>query len=110
MEWQEFIKKRDMDGYRRMYTEMLVYTFNHILSKEWYRYHLYLWLKEKNERSKKKIVKHCEAIEWLISDDKDLCFEVLGLNNLNGKDVVKAICRKFNGDKKFIKFFSNHDT
>jgi hypothetical protein len=107
--WAEYVYIKDMDAFKRMFSEMLVYTFNDILSKEWYEYHMVKWLNEQSLASKKKLDKHNEAIDWLLDDRepvRNICFIVLGIENMSKDQIFKAILNKFQSSKKFLKFFS----
>lgn len=107
IEWELFIQKKDGDAFRRMYTEVLISVFNDILTQKEYQYYCSQFLLHKCSKAALKIKDHNKAIEWLLSDDKELCFEVLGLEDMSDTIVKKAIARKFLSDKKFLKFFTS---
>lgn len=100
----DFIQlQKDEEAYRWMFIEVLVKQFNNILTKDWYRYYVARYLKHKDPVAKKKIKEHSEAIHWFLHERDCLCFRVLGIEWISDEMVLKAISRKFNGDKKFIK-------
>jgi len=100
--------EKDMDAIRWMYTEILIRTFNDILPSEWYIYHMSKFLSMHNKNSKKVLKKHFEAINWLLSDERDLCFRVLGLQNLSQNNIMDAINFKIYGHQKFMKSMRNY--
>jgi hypothetical protein len=108
MEWALYIQKKDGDAFRRLFTEVLISVFNDILTKNEYQYYCSQFLLTKCPKAALKIKDHNKAIEWLLSDDKDLCFEVLGLEDMSNSIIKKAIARKFLSDKKFLKFFTSY--
>lgn len=86
---------------------MLINTFNDILPRKYYQYHVTNYLNNQDSKSALKLKNHKEAIDWLLSDEKDLCFKVLNLSHLSKESILSAISNKFNGNKRFIKFFSD---
>lgn len=110
MTWEEFIRQKDADAFKRMFAEMILIVFNDILSCEYYQYHMVNFLQDGDMKSKKKIDAHNEAIDWLLSDEKMriLCFQFLGLSHLSKDDIMNAITMKFVQSKKFNKFFSSY--
>jgi hypothetical protein len=111
MEWEEYLRTKDMDAFKRMFAEMLLYTFNDILSKQWYQYHVMKVLKESSAESKRKINRHNEAIEWLLDESnntRNLCFRTLNMMPIRKATILKALSIKFDSPKKFHKFFSSY--
>ena len=110
MNWDEYIKKKNSDAFRRMYIEVLLRVFNDILPLEMYQYYLSRFIHFNDARSKLKISLHNDAINWLLGDSGDnrLCFEVLGLQYKTRDQWLKAIYFKFNNPKKFLKFAESY--
>ncbi len=108
--WEEYIRAKDADAFKRMYTELLLVLFNDILPCEHYQYNLVKWLEHKDKSAKMKLDKHNSSIEWLLTDSKEraLCFQVLDISDMRKEQIVNAISAKFNNPKRFFKFFTSY--
>ena len=107
---EEYIQRqRDADAFRRLFTEILVSNFNLILTCKNYQHHLcnYLIKGDNWKVSERKLKDHRDAIDWLLGNEKDLCFRVLGIECFSKDTILKAITARFNSDQKFHKFFTS---
>jgi hypothetical protein len=99
----------DKDAYRRMFMEFLLVIYNDILTYQDYIWNMEQWLKFKSQYSRKKLQNHFDSIHWLLYCSKDsICFRFLNLNCLTEKDIIDSILKKFNSNKKFLKFFNSY--
>ena len=91
---------KNKNAFLWLYTEVLVRAFNDILTNRWYQYYTIKYLTEKNKTAKRKLKKHFDAINWLLYERYELCFEVLKLIHLKDQTVLDAISKKFNSQGK----------
>lgn len=107
-EKKEWKIKQYVDSCRRMYADVLLVTYNHILNKNDYKYCLHIVLKNRKGNLTKycqeKLIKHYETIKWLTNDAKNsICFTILGIDRISPKTIMKSIMKKFSSTRKFIK-------
>lgn len=97
-----------MEAYQWLFAEVLIKQFNNILTRYWYQYHVQRYLKYGDSASKKKLKEHTNAINWLLHERRDsLCFRVLKIEWLSDEQVLRAISKKFNGERKFMKIIKD---
>jgi hypothetical protein len=100
--------ERKIEAYKWLYTEVLLRAFNDILPIKWYEYHMTKFLKNRNKNSRKVLRRHFDAINWLLTERHEICFEILGLSNISDKTVLDAIEYKMHGPQKFMKLMRNY--
>jgi hypothetical protein len=67
-----------------------------------------MWLSKHDKYYRLLLLRHDSAIKWfLLESRQSLAFEILGLTYLSQLDIVKVISKKFNGEDKFIKFYTS---
>lgn len=97
-----------MRSYRRLFAEFVVVMYNDIMTKEEYIKSLTMWLRKHDKYYRLLLIRHDSAIKWFLMESRtSLAFEILGLTYLSQLDVVKVISKKFNGEDKFIKFYTS---
>ena len=102
--------ERDMESYKRMYTEFLVITYNDILTCEQYVAAVEKWLLLNDKASRVKLRNHMSSINWLLNKSiGSICFDILKLNHLthsNLNDIINKKFKSFRGNYKFFKSFA----